>query len=303
MHPQAIPPIPEETARVARAALPRNNTYLTMRDQLGTLYDDHAFAALFSERGRPAEAPWQVALVCVFQFLEGLSDRQAAEAVRTRIDWKYALGLELTDPGFDFSVLSKFRSRLLAGSAEVLLLEGMLEHFKAQRLLKPRGKQRTDSTHVLAAIRTLNRLESVGETLRASLNAIASVAPEWLSEYAEPSWFDRYSHRIEESRLPKGQTERQLYAELIGSDGSRLLSLVYESSAPALLKELPAVQRLRQRWVFQYYADEGCLRWRKAEDLPPAGMRYDSPYDPEAHYGNKRSTVWTGDIRSCHRNL
>ncbi len=160
MHPQAIPPIPEETARVARAALPRSNTYLTLRDQLAILYEDQAFSALFSERGRPAEAPWQVALVCVFQFLEGLSDRQAAEAVRTRIDWKYALSLELADPGFDFSVLSKFRSRLLAGSAEMLLLEGMLEHFKTRGLLKARGKQRTDSTHVLAAIRTTPTLMS-----------------------------------------------------------------------------------------------------------------------------------------------
>ncbi len=106
MHPQAIAPIPEETARVAHAALPRSNTYLTTRDQLGIFYNDQVFAPLFSERGRPAEAPWQVALVCVFQFLEGLSDRLAAEAVRTRIDWKYALGLELADPGFDFSVLS-----------------------------------------------------------------------------------------------------------------------------------------------------------------------------------------------------
>jgi len=88
MHPQAIGPIPEETVRVARAAFPRGNPYLTLRDQLGTLYDDQDFAVLFSKRGRPAEAPWQLALICVFQFMEGLSDRQAAEAVRSRIDWK-----------------------------------------------------------------------------------------------------------------------------------------------------------------------------------------------------------------------
>jgi transposase len=294
MHPEAIGPIPEETVRVARAAFPRGNPYMIMRDQLGTLYEDQVFAALFPKRGRPAEAPWQVALVCVFQFMEGLSDRQAAEGVRSRIDWKYALGLDLADPGFDFSVLSKFRTRLLAGSAEMLLLEKMLEHFKTQGLLKPRGKQRTDSTHVLAAIRTLNRLESVGETLRAALNAVASVAPEWLREHAFPEWFDRYSYRIEESRLPKGQVERQEYAELIGADGSQLLLAVYEPSAPAHLGELPAIQILRRTWIFQYYADAGRLRWRKAEDLPPAWMRSDSPYDPEAHYGNKRSITWTG---------
>jgi transposase len=294
MHPQAIGPIPEETVRVARAAFPRGNPYLTMRDQLGSLYDDQDFAALFSKRGRPAEVPWQLALVCVFQFMEGLSDRQAAEAVRSRIDWKYALGLDLADPGFDYSVLVKFRARLLAGSAEMLLLDRMLEQFKAQGLLKARGKQRTDSTHVLAAIRTLNRLESVGETLRAALNAIATVAPEWLRGQAAPEWFDRYSTRIEESRLPKGQEAREQYAELIGADGSHLLSAIYAPSAPAPLQDLPAVQILRRSWVYQYYAQEGRLRWRKAEDLPPAALRSDSPYDPEAHYGNKRSQTWTG---------
>ena len=236
----------------------------------------------------------QLALVCVFQFLEGLSDRQAAEAVRSRIDWKYALDLDLADPGFDYSVLSKFRARLLAGSAEMKLLDIMLEQFKAHGLLKPRGKQRTDSTHVLAAIRTLNRLESVGETLRAALNALATVAPEWLREHAEASWFDRYSTRIEESRLPKGQEAREQYAELIGADGSHLLSALYEPSAPSYLRDLPAVQILRRTWVFQYYADDARLRWRKAEDLPPAALRSDSPYDPEAHYGNKRSQTWTG---------
>src|SRR5579885_452563 len=118
MHPHTIAVIPKETVRVARAAFPRGNIYLTMRDQLGTLDEDEAFAVLFWERGRPAEAPWQLALVCVFQFVEGLSDRQAAETVRSRIDWKYALSLDLADPGFDDSILSKFRGRLLAGSAE-----------------------------------------------------------------------------------------------------------------------------------------------------------------------------------------
>ncbi len=139
MHPHAIGSIPDETVRVAHAVFPRGNMYLTMRDQVGTLYEDQNFAALFPKRGRPAEAPWQLALVCVFQFVEGLSDRQAAEAVRSRIDWKYALSLDLADPGFDFSVLSKFRARLLAGSAEMILLETMLERFKAQGLLKARG--------------------------------------------------------------------------------------------------------------------------------------------------------------------
>lgn len=294
MSPHIIPAIPEETVRVARAAFPRGNIYLTMRDQLGTLYEDEHFAALFPKRGRPAQAPWQLALVCVFQFVEGLSDRQAAEAVQSRIDWKYALSLDLADPGFDYSLLSKFRARLLAGSAETILLETMLERFRTQGLLKARGQQRTDSTHVLAAIRALNRLECVGETLRAALNALATVALEWLSEHLAPVWFDRYSTRIEDSRLPKGKEARKEYAEVIGADGSQLLTALYDSSAPPHLRELPAVQNLRRIWTFHYYAEEGQLCWRKAEDLPAASMRFDSPYDPDARFGNKRSMTWTG---------
>ncbi len=112
MHPQPIGPIPEDTVRVAKAAFPKGNVYIQMRNVLGTIYEDEDFAELFEVRGRPAIAPWRLALVTVMQFSEGLSDRQAAEAVRARIDWKYALGLRLTDPGFDFSVLSEFHSRL-----------------------------------------------------------------------------------------------------------------------------------------------------------------------------------------------
>src|SRR5580698_8100620 len=174
LHPQEPPSVPEETSRVARAAFPNGSLCLHIADELGSIYTDDQFAALFPRRGKHAEAPGRLALATVLQFVEGLPDRQAADAVRGRIDWKYLLGLELTDPGFDFSVLSEFRSRLLAGGAEQVLLEAMLETCKVRGLFTPRGKQRTDSTHVLAAIRTLNRLELVGETLRAALNSLAA---------------------------------------------------------------------------------------------------------------------------------
>src|SRR4028119_1071421 len=172
--------IPEMTSLVARAAFPKGNLYMRLRDEMGTLYTDEDFAELYPSRGQPALPAWRLALVTVMQFLENLSDRQAADAVRARIDWKYALGLELTDAGFDYSVLSEFRDRLVEGKAEQLLLDRMLEHFQEKGLLKARGRQRTDSTHVLAAIRVMNRLEMVAETLRATLNDLAEVAPEWL---------------------------------------------------------------------------------------------------------------------------
>src|SRR4051794_5609676 len=294
LKPTPIGPVPELTAYVARAAFPDGNPYLSVKDALGTFYDDERFAGLFPDRGQPAETPWRLALVTILQFAEGLADRQAAEAVRGRIDWKYALGLELTDPGFDFSVLCEFRSRLIAGGAERLLLEAMLETCKAHGLVKARTRQRTDSTHVLAAIRTLNRLELVGETIRAALNSLATVAPQWLRAWAPPEWFDRYASRIEESRLPKGEEARYAHGEAVGADGFRLLEAVYGRDAPGWLGDVPAVEILRRVWLAQFYLDEGRVRFRKAGDLPPAGQRIDSPYDPEATFGNERSTTWTG---------
>ena len=122
-----IPPIPEETARVARAVFPRGNVLMQLRDTLGTIYTDEAFADLFPTHGQPALAPWRLALVTLFQFMEGLTDRQEAFAVRDRLAWKYALSLDLCDPGFDHSVLSEFRSRLVEGHAEQRLLDLLLE--------------------------------------------------------------------------------------------------------------------------------------------------------------------------------
>src|SRR5436305_7923692 len=247
--------IPAETARVARAAFPKSSIYMRMRDELGPIYNDQMFASLFPARGQPAYSPWRLALVTVLQFAEGLPDRQAADAVRGRIDWKYALGLELTDPGFDFSVLCEFRARLVAGGAERHLLEAMLETCKEHGLVKARTKQRTDSTHVLAAIRTLNRLELVGETLRAALNVLATVAPQWLRAWVPPEWFDRYATRIEESRLPKGEEARYAHGEAIGTDGFRLLEAVSSEDAPRRLGDVPAVEVLRRGWLGQYYLD------------------------------------------------
>src|SRR5215470_18969073 len=133
--------IPEETARLARTICPQGTLYMRIRDQLGVIYENQSSVSLFSTRGQPAEAPWRLALVCIFQFIEGLTDRQAAEAVQQRIDWKYALALALNDPGFDFSVLSKFRARRLSGGDEMQLFDTMLAHLKTQGLLKVRGRQ------------------------------------------------------------------------------------------------------------------------------------------------------------------
>jgi transposase len=191
LKPSVIESVPEQTARVARAAFPKGNLYISIRDQLGTLFEDADFSSLYPRRGQPAYPPWRLALITVVQFLENLSDRQASDAVHSRIDWKYALSLELTDAGFDYSVLSNFRERLSAGEQPALVLDRVTELLREKNLLKVRGKQRTDSTHVLAAIRVMNRLELVTETMRAALNELASVSPIWLSLMALPEWFAR----------------------------------------------------------------------------------------------------------------
>jgi transposase len=288
-------PVPEQTTAVARAAFPKGSFYLRLRDELGTIYEDGEFEHLYPERGQPGLPPWRLALVTVFQFLENLSDRQAAEAVRARIDWKYALGLELTDSGFDFSVLSEFRARLIAGGEEQILLDRLLAHFRERGLLKARGRQRTDSTHVLAAIRVMNRLELVAETLRAALNDLATVAPDWLRALAPAEWYERYGQRIEDTRLPHGEARRVEYALTVGRDGFCLLDATAVDSAPEPVKELPVLATLRRTWERHYARDEaGKVSWRAGPDLARAATAIESPYDTEARHSTRHSLKWTG---------
>jgi transposase len=192
---EPFPSVPEATARLAHIVCPKGGLCLWIGDELSTVFQDEQFASFFPRRGQPAEAPWRLALVTVLQFVEGLSDRQAAEAVRTRIDWKYALRLELEDLGFDFSLLCEFRARLLQGRGEALLFEALLSHAKERGWLKARGRQRTDSTHVLAAIQTLSRLECVAETLRQALNVLSATAPDWVQAHTPAEWYERYAAR------------------------------------------------------------------------------------------------------------
>src|SRR6266496_1058465 len=294
MYPQEIGPIPAETVRVARAACPKGTLAMRLRDALGELYQDEHFATLYPAEGQPAYSPWRLALVTVLQYVENLSDRQAANAVRERLDWKYALGLELTDTGFDFSLLSAFRTRLVDEQAETLLLDRLIEVCKQRGWVKAGGKQRTDSTHVLARVRSLSNLECVGETLRAALDDLAALAPEWLVRQISPEWFERYSHRVENYRLPKAESQRTALAEQIGADGVHLLAAMERADAPLGLKELESVQVLRQVWQQYYDLSKGRATWRAGPQADEQEGVLRSPYDPEARTGKKRETVWLG---------
>jgi transposase len=297
--PRPLPPVPEATVVAVQAAFPKGNLCVELRAEFGSLYDDQLFADLYPPAGRPVEvAPWRLALVMVMQYIEGLTDRQAADAVRRCMDWKYALSLELTDPGFHFTLLHDFRCRLLDQKAAQRLLDTFLSACKARGWLKARGTQRTDSTHVLAAIRTLHRLECVLEAMHYALNQLSDVAPAWVRQHVPPVWYTRYGLRSDQARLPKEASKREALARQVGADGYELLAWVQPDDTPFGLKELPALEILRQIWVQQYYRCTvpglETLRWRASDERPPSAVRIASPYDLEARYSSKHETHWVG---------
>jgi transposase len=293
MHPQTCYLIPAETERVARAAFPKGSPIMRIRDELGMLFADTDFTALFPRVGQLAISPSRLMLVTLFQFLEGLGDRQAADAVRRCIDWKYALALELADPGFHFSVLQEFRDRLLEADQGHALLDQFLITCRDRGFVKARGQQRTDATHVLAAIRSLNRLECLGETLAHTLHQLLRDASAWARTTIPAAWWDRYGPRFDQFRLPNTLAEREALALAIGADGRQLLSWTQADSAPDMVRHHPVVLLLRQVWIQQFYAEEP-LRLRTEKDLPPPSRLIGSPYDPDARLSTKRDTTWNG---------
>jgi transposase len=314
LKPRPLQPIPEETARVARAAFPKGNPYLTLRDEIGTIFADEDFQDLFPNDGQPGYAPWRLALVTILQFREQLSDRQAATALAARIDWKYLLGLDLSDPGFNFSVLSEFRARLLAGGAAARLLEKLLTRCRELALVKTRGQQRTDATRVLAAIRVMNRLELIGETIRAALNELSTVAPAWLQSVAPSDWYQRYGRRIEDDRLPQSEEKRTAYAQTLGEDGFHLLDHLAGAEVPAAWRDLPMVTALRLVLARHYERVQGSadgqtitpVRFKENRELERAAEGIESPYDPDARYRSRDGTAWVGYLvhltESCEQD-
>jgi transposase len=231
-----------------------------------------------------------LALVTPLQFAKGLSDRQAANPVRSRIDWKYVLRLELTDAGFDASVLSEFRTRLITGAAKYLLFDTLLTWWRDRHLVKVGVHQRTASTHILAAVRALNQIEVVNETMRYALYSLANVAPEWLRTVSPSERKDRYARRAEDDRLPTKQAARATLAPAIGDDGWRLLSAVDHADTPLWLREIPAVVIQLRVWIQNHLWDGTPLQWREADNIPLAAQFINSPYDAEAHYARKHTT-------------
>ena len=282
LHPRSGEQIPSLTAQIARASNPRGTTAMWVRDRLDGLWCDEDFADWYPRDGRPSLSPAQLATVCVLQFLLGLSDRQAAEAVRCRIDFKYALSMELDDPGFHHSVLADFRERLAQDDRADRLLDLALARLKEAGLVRERTTQRTDSTHVLAAVRDLTRLELVTEAVRAALEEVARTAGHLLVGLVDEEWGRRYGRPV---RLGKNPTRPRTRILAAGNDACQLLDLLDQDRSS--YRSGPAAEALRQIVVQNYYRDAaGRLCWRTAEDggLPPSALAIVSPYDTTARY-------------------
>jgi transposase len=316
VQPRPWPPVPEVTARAAKTAAGKGVYPLAMRirDELGEVFPDAEFESGFGQRGAPGWSPGRLALITVLQMAENLTDRGAAERIRFGLDVKYALGLEIDDPGIDHSVLSEFRSRVAEHELEETVLDLLLAALVERGLLGRGGKARTDSTHVISAVRDLNRLELAGESVRACLEALAVAAPHWLAEVIDvPDWSARYTARVDSWRLPTSETKRTELALAYARDGYALIDAAYAPTAPDWIREVEAVQVLRIVLLQNYtrtVTEDGTevVKRREADKdgLPPGRQRLTSPYDTDARWGVKRDTFWNGYkvhlTETCHHD-
>ncbi|MFD4578092.1 IS1182 family transposase [Streptomyces sp. NPDC058417] len=302
MRPVGLPEIPEQTVAVARAAFPKGSLAIRVRDRLADVFVDEPFVEAFGVRGAPGLSPGVLSLVTVLQFAENLTDRQAAEMAVRAIDWKYALGAELTDRGFDASVLSRFRARLADNGMGRVVFDRLLEYCKDAGLVAAGGRQRTDSTHVISAVRDLNRLELAGESVRAALEALAVAAPLWLAGQIDVTEFaERYGPRTDSWRMPSSQVKRDRLAQVFGQDALALCRAAWAEDAPVWIRQMEAVHLLRQVLVQTYIIRSDArgrqvIRKRDADDgVPPGQLRLASPYDTDARWAAKGEDLfWMG---------
>jgi transposase len=308
MKPRPSNEMPEETRQLGQHLLKPTNVMRLIGERLPDFLHDEDFADLYPPEGRPAVWPALLALVTVFQWAEALSDRQAADAVVTHLDWKYALHLPLAYRGFDFSVLSEFRQRLLTHQAEHRVFETLLDHLKTLGLVRARGLQRTDSLAVISAVSRLSRLELVYETVRVTLMALKRTEPAWFERMIPPRFVDEYGERGEQERWvketgEKAHAEIQRRAQQIGQDGQWVLDRLDAPDTPPSLPDLPEVATLRTVWAQQFQitrppdppTGSGGLAAQFRPQVASGGAdTICTPHDPEARYSEKRGHSWQG---------
>ena len=290
LHIRDLAEMPAAIAAVGQTLLPESNPYRVIGDHLADVLDDAHFAALYETTGRAAISPSLLALVTLFQFMENIPDREAAEQVVVRLDWKYALHLPVTYAGFDFSCLCYFRRRLLEHAQERLVFEEVLGKVQALGFLKKRGKQRTDALAVLGAVRQVSALETVTETLRLAVRALAPAAPDWVARELPASFVEASAHSRADYRL--SADERAAALQQVGHDGVWLLERL-DATAPVAPRDLEAIAVLRTVWEQRDERVDGRVQVRaKTVDCTELIV---TPHDPGVRAAEKRGTKWRGD--------
>ena len=220
------------------------------------------------------------------QFAEELPDREAADTVGGRFDWKYALGLALQTVTLMLRPCVS-RKRLVQGGAELLLLDTSLTLFKGRGWWNRAGSS-ANRFHACARQHSSHQPPHVYWGNHAFCpSSLAVITPDWLVAYCDETWLDRYTHRFEEVHLPKGQPKRVAFAEQSDQDGADVLTDLLAPPAPEWLRQVPAVERLRQVWIQNSLYEHGLLQWRSNDSIPPASRFIGSPHDTEARNGKK----------------
>jgi len=280
--------IPEEIRSWGEKHLESDNPYRVVDEQLFSFISWDELTALYSNIGRPSVNPIVLSLVTIFQFLEDIPDRVAAHRVKTRLDWKYALHLPFHDSGFHYSDLCNFRKRLANHDKESLIFGQLLEKIKALGYLEKRKHQRTDSTHVLANVRDLSRLENLSEGLRVSLKAIEKSDRRLYETKIPVLYREHWSKPLNDYQMT--DEERKQALERVGQDIHWLLSFLKTNKESYLrLPELEVLQTL----LSQHFTIQS-QKVSVKKEATTGKEKIQTPHDPEARYSKKRGKSWTG---------
>jgi len=282
------PEIPEEIRLWGESHLALDNVYRIIGDQLFSFLPEEELTSMYAPGGRSSINPILLSFVTIFQYLEDIPDRVAALWVKTRLDWKYALHLPLDDGGFHYADLCNFRKRLLLHGKESLIFEELLRKIEALGFLKKRGYQRTDSTHVLAVVRQLSRLENLSEGLRMALKAVEQADAAFYQAKLPALYREHWSKPLNDYQMT--DAERKEALERVGQDIDWLLGFLKTNRESFLC--FPALQVLQTLFSQHFTLRAQTVSLKK--EAAPGKEKIQTPHDPEARYSTKRGKGWTG---------
>ena len=259
MKAELFPPIPSDTAKTARAVFGKSNFYIVTGDQANSLFSGLILVDSNKQVQRPARTLALFYLIMIFQFLETLPDNQAADALRQRVDWKYALHLPLNHSGFQAATFCEFRKWLLVDRTSEHHLQTLLSRLSEVVLSTNRQSLNLDADQIVARVCMFSRLERIWEAFSLAVEALAIKRPDRLRAISLPHWYERYSRQRNNLNLRAEPSEQERLAQSIGADGFYLLEAIANIDG---LADLPEVSTLSQVWQDQYELVEGKVLWR-----------------------------------------